>query len=158
MRFRAELTYDAPPAAVHAMLADPQFRRQVCADQDVVSVEVTLVRHHAGMSVEIDQVQPTRGVPSFATPVIGATSRAIQVEEWADDTSATLDIRTPGKPATMRGTITLLPRGTGTTEVVELDIRTSVPLIGGRLEKIFADLVRRSIASEEQTGRAWLAR
>jgi uncharacterized protein YndB with AHSA1/START domain len=158
MRFRAELTYDAPPDAVHAMLADPEFRHQVCADQQVVSAEVSIIPRDPGMSVEIDQIQPTQGVPSFAKSVIGATSRAIQVEEWADDRSATLDIRTPGKPATMRGTITLLPRGSGTTEVVELDVRTSVPLIGGRLERLFADLVQRSITSEEQTGRAWLAR
>ncbi|MFN8189338.1 MAG: DUF2505 domain-containing protein [Nocardioidaceae bacterium] len=157
MQFQARNTYAASPAEVHAMLADPAFREQVCADQDVVEVEVTITPGDGGgMSVVVDQVQPTQGVPSFATPIIGATTRAIQLEEWADDRSATLEIQAPGKPVTMRGSITLEEAGSGTVEVIDLDIHVKVPLIGGRLEKLMASLVERSIRSENETGRTWL--
>jgi len=109
------------------------------------------------MSVRIDQVQPTQGVPSFAKPVVGETSRAVQIEEWTDQTSAALEIKTPGKPATMKGTITLTPEDDGTLEVVELTIKVSVPLVGGRIEKLLGDLVRRSTSAERETGMRWLA-
>lgn len=157
MKFQARNTYAASPAEVHAMLADPAFREQVCADQDVVEVEVSITpTDDGGMSVVVDQVQPTPGVPSFASPIIGATTRAIQLEEWGDDHTASLEIQAPGKPVTMSGSITLEPEGSGTVEVIDLEIRVKVPLIGGRLEKLMASLVERSIRSENQTGRAWL--
>jgi uncharacterized protein YndB with AHSA1/START domain len=43
MKFRHDLTYDAPPADVFAMLADPELRPAACAAQDVISAAV-----HAG--------------------------------------------------------------------------------------------------------------
>ncbi|GAB4075667.1 DUF2505 domain-containing protein [Nostocoides australiense] len=156
MQFRTEMRYPVPPAAVYAMLADPGFREQVCVDQDVISADVDITSNGTGLSVRIDQVQPTQGVPSFAKPVVGETSRAIQIEEWPDESSASLEIKTPGKPATMKGTITLSPEGKGTLEVVELNVKVSVPLVGGRIEKILADLVRRSTAAEQETGLRWL--
>ncbi|MEJ7796173.1 MAG: hypothetical protein WKF50_11520 [Nocardioides sp.] len=42
MHFRHELSYDAPPDAVYAMLADPAFREAVTAAQEVVSAVVSL--------------------------------------------------------------------------------------------------------------------
>ncbi|CCH74024.1 conserved hypothetical protein [Nostocoides australiense Ben110] len=157
MQFRTEMRYPAPPAEVYAMLADPGFREQVCVDQDVISADVDVTSNGDLMSVRIDQVQPTQGVPSFAKPVVGETSRAVQIEEWTDQTSAALEIKTPGKPATMKGTITLTPEDDGTLEVVELTIKVSVPLVGGRIEKLLGDLVRRSTSAERETGMRWLA-
>ncbi len=157
MKFQARNTYAATPAEVHAMLADPAFREQVCADQDVVQAEVSITpTAGGGMSVVVDQVQPTPGIPSFATPIIGATTRAIQLEEWTDSRSASLEIQAPGKPVTMSGSIALEPAGSGTVEVIDLEIRVKVPLIGGRLEKLMASLVERSIRAENETGRTWL--
>ncbi|MEZ5096765.1 MAG: DUF2505 domain-containing protein [Nocardioides sp.] len=157
MHLRCEMPYAAPPDAVFAMLADPEFRRAVCADQDVERVEVTITRDGPGMSVCIDQHQPTQGVPAFATAIIGATTHVIQLEEWADETTASLELKTPGKPATMHGTIEILPDGDGALEVVELEVKATVPFIGGRLERLMGDLVRRSIEAENVTGAAWLA-
>lgn len=157
MKFRHELPYDATPAKVYAMLADPAFREASCAAQNVVSVDVDIVKAGKGMSVRIDQVQRTEGMPSFARTIIGSTTKAIQIEEWSDHRHATLEIQTPGTPGSMHGTITIEPAGSGALEVVELDIRGGVPLIGGRLEKLMGDLVHRSIDLEHETGIAWLS-
>ena len=42
MKFRHELTYDATPAEVFAMLADPAFREAACAAAGVISADVTV--------------------------------------------------------------------------------------------------------------------
>lgn len=157
MHLRCEMPYDAPPEAVFAMLADPDFRRAVCADQEVEQVEVDITRAGDAMSVSIDQHQPTQGVPAFATAIIGATTHVIQLEEWTDQRNARLELKTPGKPATMTGTITILPDGDGAVEVVELDVKATIPFIGGKLERLMGDLVRRSIEAENATGAAWLS-
>ena len=156
MRFRHELAYDATPAEVFEMLADPAFRERVSAALDVVSAEVTLERSGEGFSFTNDQVQRTAGLPSFAKKFAGDTTRAVQVEEWADAAGGTLRIDTPGKPASCAGTIRLEASGSGTTEVVELEIRMKVPLVGGKLEALMAEQVRNGMDVEHSVGEAWL--
>ena len=140
MKFRHDLTYDAPPADVFAMLADPAFREAACAAQDVISAEVHARAHgqrlHARRSTRSSG--PTT-CPAFARTFAGDSTRAIQHEEWEDSTGGTLRIEAPGKPSDVTGTITLRAEGSGTREVVELELRIKVPLIGGKLEKLLAE-------------------
>ena len=156
MRFSHELHYDAPPEDVYAMLADPSFRERVSLAREVVSFEVTLTPTDTGFTLVNDQVQPTAGLPAFAKKFAGDTTKAIQREEWNDHASGYLTIETPGKPASMTGTITLSPSGSGTVERVDLAIKVKVPLIGGRLESLLADEVREGMDIEQQVGTAWL--
>lgn len=156
MKFRHELHYDAPPAAVFEMLADPEFRQAACAAQDVISSEVTLERDGNGFSLVVDQMQRTDDLPSFARTFAGSSTHAIQREEWADTTGGTLQIDTPGKPSTLKGTITLRPEGSGTIEIVELEIKVRVPLIGGKLEKLLGDKVAAGMDAEHGVGVPYL--
>lgn len=157
MKFRHELVYDAPPAAVFEMLADPAFREAACAAQDVISADVQLERTGNGFSLVIDQQQRTTDLPSFARAFAGDSSQAIQREEWADTTGGTLVIDTPGKPTAMKGTITLRPEGSGTREIVELEVKAKIPLIGGRIEKLLAEKVAAGMDLEHGVGVDYLA-
>jgi uncharacterized protein YndB with AHSA1/START domain len=156
MRLRHELSYDASPAKVFEMLADPAFREKVSAAMDVVSADVSVDRTEDGFRLTNDQVQRTEGLPSFAKKFAGETTRAIQVEEWRDAAGGSLRIDAPGKPSSIAGTIELLPAGAGTTEVVELEIKVKVPLIGGRLESLLEEQVRKGMDVEHEVGKAWL--
>jgi uncharacterized protein YndB with AHSA1/START domain len=157
MHFRHELSYDATPDEVFEMLADPAFRERVSTAQEVVSADVAIDRTGEGFSLTNDQVQRTAGLPSFAKKFTGETTRAIQVEDWPDRHGGSLRIDAPGKPSSITGTIALLPDGDGTTEVVELDVKVKVPLIGGKLEGLLADTIRKGIEIEQEVGRAWLS-
>ena len=157
MKFRHELRYDASPAEVFEMLADPAFREASCAAQDVISAEVNLERDGNGFSLTLDQLQKTDDLPSFARTFAGDSTRAIQREEWEDTTGGTLQIDTPGKPSTMKGTITLRAEGSETVEIVELELKVRVPLIGGKLEKLMAEKVATGMDAEHGVGVAWLA-
>lgn len=156
MKFRHSITYDATAAEVHAMLADPAFRQQSCDAQGVLSAEISIEPDGDGMRVVIDQVQPTAGVPSFAKRIVGETTRAIQTEEWTDPTEATLTVETPGKPAELSGRLTLTESGTSTVETFEGEARAKVPLIGGKLESLLADLFTKGMDKEHAAGVAWL--
>lgn len=156
MKFRNELTYDAAPAEVFEMLADPAFHEAACALQGVLSAEVEITRSGNGFTLVIDQLQNTEDLPGFARAFAGDSTRAIQREVWADSTGGTLKIESPGKPSEVHGTITLRGEGSGTREIVELEIKVKVPLIGGKLEKLVADKIRAGMDAEHQTGIAWL--
>jgi uncharacterized protein YndB with AHSA1/START domain len=157
MKFQHELTYDAPPADVFEMLADPAFREAACAAQDVISAEVHLEREGNGFTLTIDQEQRTDDLPAFARTFAGDSTRAIQREHWEDSTGGMLRIEAPGKPSEVKGTITLRAEGSGTREIVELELRIKVPLIGGKLEKLLAERVAAGMDAEHQVGIAWLA-
>jgi hypothetical protein len=157
MKFQHELTYDAPPADVFEMLADPAFREAACAAQDVISAEVHLEREGNGFTLTIDQEQRTDDLPAFARTFAGDSTRAIQREHWEDSTGGMLRIDAPGKPSEVKGTITLRAEGSGTREIVELDLKIKVPLIGGKLEKLLAERVAAGMDAEHQVGVAWLA-
>ncbi|GAB3255408.1 DUF2505 domain-containing protein [Nocardioides dilutus] len=157
MKFRHELRYAAPPAQVFEMLADPAFREAACEAQDVISADVQLDRDGEGFTLVIDMLQRTDDLPGFARTFAGESTQAVQRETWTSASGGDLRIEAPGKPTSMHGTIRLEPDGAGTKEVVELEIKVKVPLIGGKLEKLMADKVTAGMDAEHQAGTAYLA-
>ena len=156
MKFRHELKYDAAPEAVYAMLGDPAFRESVCEAMECISADGSIEESGDGMSVTVDQMQNTDDLPSFARTFAGDATQAIQREEWAGPNGGTLAIEAPGKPTSMKGTIKLEAAGAGTTEIVELEIKVKVPLIGGKLEKLMAEKVKAGMDTEHEVGAAYL--
>ncbi|MEO5653102.1 MAG: DUF2505 domain-containing protein [Marmoricola sp.] len=157
MQLRHEITYDAPLADVFAMLSDPAFRQASAKAMGVISADVTITPDGEGISVRIDQVQPTEGVPGFARKFAGETTRAVQTENWSSPAGGTITIETPGKPTSISGTLSLTEAGGRTTETLDVAVKVKVPLIGGKLESLMGDLVAKGMDKEHAAGVAWLA-
>jgi hypothetical protein len=156
MKLCHEISYDAPLADVFAMLSDPAFRQASATATGVISADVTIVAKGEGISVRVDQVQPTDGVPGFARKFAGKTTRAVQTEEWVSPAGASILIETPGKPTSIKGTLSLAESGGRTTETMEVEVKVKVPLIGAKLESVMADLVAKGMDKEQVAGAAWL--
>lgn len=157
-KVRYELRYDnASPAEVYAMLADPEFRDAVCAFQRFPRREVTITPTGAGMEVTVDQHRPATEVPSFARKFVGDEINIVQTESWKSPTSASLQVTIPGKPGDMKGTITLTAKDGGTTEVVDVEVKASIPLVGGKIEGVIGDMLGKALRAENKVGRDWLA-
>ena len=157
MKFSHQLTYDASPADVQAMLADPAFREKVCAAMNAVRHDVDITGSGAGMTVVVDQTQPADGIPSFAKKIVGDEIHIVQRETWKDDAGATLVVEIPGKPGEFKGGIDLAGDDDGTVETVAGDIKVKIPMVGGKLEALIGDMLTKALKSEQRVGRAWLA-
>jgi uncharacterized protein YndB with AHSA1/START domain len=157
MKIRHQLKYDASPAEVYAMLSDPAFREKVCTAMDTVSHEVSLTPAGDRMSVRIDMVQRTKGVPGFAKKVVGDETRIVQSEQWAAGAGADLEVEIPGKPGHVRGRITLDGDASGTVETFEGEAKVGIPLLGGKLEGLITKLCVQGMDTEQRVGSAWLA-
>lgn len=153
MKLLHEHTYDAPAAEVFAMLVDPAFRRKVAAATDASSCDAA----YGGGKLVVREDQQVKGVPGFAKKFVGDTTTAIHTEIWTDGTSATVEIETPGKPTHISGSTTLTESAGRTTQVYDLEVKASVPLVGGKLEKLVHDLTRDGFVKEHEVGVAWLA-
>ncbi len=148
------LTYDAPAEAVTAMLDDPAFREAVLERQRVLSGSVEI----DGDVARIEQVRSGADIPSAARAFVGDEIVIVQTESWTSPTDATIDISIPGKPARAAGTLSLTESGGTTTETVQLDVTVKIPLVGGKIEAMIADLVGYALDKEHEVGVEWLAR
>lgn len=156
MQLSHSAVYDAPLAQVHAMLTDPGFREYAALRSGVLEVTVDVRQHGKGHTVRMEQVQPVQGVPGFAKKFAGETTDVVVEEVWSSPASATLAVDTPGKPTRIDGSFTLMETGGRTTQKFEGRCSVTVPLIGGKLEKVMGSLFMEGREAETQAGRAWL--
>ncbi len=157
MKYSHQLSYDATPDEVAAMLADPAFREKVCDAMDAVRRDVSISGSGAGMQVTVDQTQPSKGIPSFAKKFVGDQIQIVQTERWDSATHADLAVEIPGKPGHLKGAIDLAPAGDGTAETVSGEIKVKIPVVGGKLEGLIGELLTEALRTENRVGRAWLS-
>ena len=155
-RLTYDLTYDAPLIAVGEMLMDAAFREQVCDAQLALRKTVTVGQDGGGMKVVLDTVQAAEGIPGYAKRLVGDEIQLVQTERWSDIENARLEVVIPGKPGQMSGTLALRESGGTTTETVDLEIRVGIPLVGGKIESLIADLMRKALRAENAVGRQYL--
>ena len=158
MRLTHTMSYDAPLAAVGAMLDDPTYRDDVVAAQGGSQGKVTFEQDGDTVVVEVSQLQPAEGIPGFAKKFVGDEIHLVQREEWTAADHADLHVTIPGKPGQMVGSIELSEDGGTTTETVDVVITVNIPLVGGKIEKLIGDLLRKALRAEEKVAHDYLSR
>lgn len=156
MRLKHELSYAAAPEAVLAMITDPAYWDKVAVATGAISSVATVEQTGGATTLVVDQEQAVVGVPSFAKKFVGDSTRAITTQVW-NGTEATYEVDTPGKPTSMKGTASVASQGAGCVLTYDLEVKASVPLIGGKLEKLVVELTTEGFEKEQAVGAAWLA-
>ena len=161
MDLREQITYDAPPDEVFAMLCDESFRAEACAAVHALSHTVAVDRVGDEATVRTTRVMPAQ-VPDFAKKMVGETIEVTQVERWgapdaAGARTAQLRIAITGQPAGMEGSVRLEPAAGGTREILAGDVRVRIPFVGRQIEPEIAKAIRAAVVKEAEVGRHWLA-
>ncbi|MDX6371931.1 MAG: hypothetical protein QOD98_919, partial [Nocardioidaceae bacterium] len=117
---------------------------------------VSVGQDRGGKKVVVDKVQAAQGIPGFARKFVGDEIQLVQTEYWSDIETARVEVVIPGKPGQMSGTVTLREAGGTTTETVQMDIRVGIPLVGGKIESLISDLLRKALRVENAVGRQYL--
>jgi hypothetical protein len=151
------LTYPGTTVAdVYAMLADPAFRRAVADYQRVSDFGCQVTPSGAGMKVHLEQAHGTDRIPSFAKKIVGTEIRLVQDESWASPSGADITVTIPGKPGDMTGTTSLTQAGTDVVQQIDLAVKVSIPLVGGKVEDLVAGFVGKAFDAENKVGVKWL--
>lgn len=152
-----ELRYDgATLGQVHEMLADPIFRSKVCERMRVLRHDVDIDHDGGTMTVRIDQVQPADGLPGFARKFVGDEIHIVQSEDWTSPEKGSIHVSIPGRPGEMAGTALLTEDPDGTTETVNMTVKVNIPLVGGKIEGLVADMLGKALRAEHTVGKEWL--
>ena len=161
-----KLTYEqefpADPVTVMAMLRDPAYvqeKGERTGSHDI-SVDVT-ESDDGGVVISCTRSMPAN-VPSYAAPFVGDTITITETQTWAapaadGSTSAAVTVEF-NSPLAYTGTITLSPGGAGSVALNEGAFKASVPFVGGKVEKVAAEMTEKYLEKETTVGAEWLAR
>jgi hypothetical protein len=162
VRVEQVIRYPVPPDAVAAMLADPRFVEHKCAATGALSHDADVTGDAGGaFTVSTRRTMPTADLPDIARKFVGETLDVRQVDAWeppaADGSRAgTVVVEIVGAPLRLTGTQRLDPADGGTRQTLAGDLKASVPLIGGKLEKAAEPAILAAVRKEQQVGTAWL--
>ncbi|WP_426566045.1 DUF2505 domain-containing protein [Angustibacter sp. McL0619] len=161
MKFTADIRYEAAPADVFAMLTTSDFQRQVCDATGAIDSSVDVEEAGGGATITTTRTLPADDLPDFVRRFVGSTLQVMRVDHWgaADATGArsgTVVVEIKGAPVRLTGTLALAADGSGTAERVDGDLKASIPLVGGKVEKAAEPAIRSAIAKEQEIGNEWL--
>jgi hypothetical protein len=161
-----QLTYEqefpADPATVMAMLRDPAYvqeKGERTGSHDI-TVDVSDTGD-GGVVIACTRSMPA-DVPSYAAPFVGDTITITETQTWtapAADGSAQAAVTVEfNSPLAYSGTITLSPGATGSVALTEGAFKASVPFVGGKVERVAAEMTEKYLKKETVVGTEWLAR
>jgi hypothetical protein len=159
----AELAYDADPGTVFAMICDVGFQERKCRANGALEHEVEIKEYEdGGALVTTHRTLPADGIPDFISSFVGGALRVSQTDDWAGPGSdgsrrGTAVVEIAGAPIRFTAALQLAANGSGSRQSVAGDLKASIPLVGGRIEKAAEPAIRAAIRAEQRTSTAWLA-
>jgi uncharacterized protein YndB with AHSA1/START domain len=144
--------FDADVETVYRLMADPEFLARKYADEGATDIQVNSDTGAGGPTV-VSRRKVTIDLPGFAKKVMAPTNTVVQTDEWApaDDAGRRVcryRVEVQGVPSRIDGTVTLVPDGGGTRQDIVADLKVSIPLLGGRLEKLAVESGRKTLEHE----------
>ena len=162
MKISETVDYPATPEAVFAMLTDEQFQARKCLAAGALRHDTAIQPVGEGVRIVTKRDLPTADLPDFAKSLIGPKLAITETYDWgpagADGSRfGELDVEVAGAPVSLSAKVALVPNGAGAQMRVDGNLKASIPLLGGKVEKSAAPAVIDGIHQEGRTGRAWLA-
>ena len=173
MDLQKQYQFDAGVEAVFAMFADAEYQRQKLVDAGHSNVEVLECGLTAdGASIRIISRRTVAvDVPGPLKRVLPSTNNVTQTDEWEVEPvggvrrgSWKVDIK--GVPIHLSGSMRLEPGTSDKTgkpvktksvESVDGKVKASLPLVGGKLEKLAYGNFMEATAQEQDFSSRWLA-
>jgi Protein of unknown function (DUF2505) len=136
--------YDAPPDRLFALFCERSFieaRLEASGglDPQIMTMDVS----DTALDLVTRQGIPAEVLPSIVSSFISGNPSTQRTENWraaAGGYVAELRVTIHGAPASLKGSMTLAPRGNdGSTLMVNADAVVGVPIFGGKIEKVIVE-------------------
>ena len=160
MKHRVVLSLPFPPDVVMRAMTSTRFHLDKVEGLGAAGCELMEEGGDAEKRfVHIRRRMPNRpAVPGALAKLLPADVVLEHRDEWnATTRTGDIQVRVQGAPVRMHAAASVVARGGGSEQVFEWDIKASVPLIGGALERFVAQDLDRSIHDEAKVVRELLA-
>ena len=160
-RLQFEQTFPGGADRVFDLLRDPEFIVAKAEATKAFDIKVEVDESGDGSTVITSTRSMPAEVPSYATAFVGEHLTITERQVWsapAADGSAeakvTVDFHAP---LTYTGTITLRASGAVTVLDNRGEFKASVPFVGGKVERVAAEMTEKYLAKEAEVAATWLA-
>jgi hypothetical protein len=107
-------------------------------------------------SYQLRQGVPAEHLPSIAKSLLGGDLVIQRLENWAAG-AGTVEVTINGVPGRLEGAFTITGNGSGSKLTLTGEVKVSIPLMGGKLEKLIAEQVAVLLDKESEFTSEWLA-
>jgi hypothetical protein len=157
VKVNAHIRYPASCEHVFTMLVDRSFQERVCAATGALRYEVQVEQDAGSATITTRRELPTDDIPDYARSFVGRTLDVVRVDRWeapAADGSrdGTVTVEIKGAPIRLNGMLALRPDDAGTEETIVGELKASIPLLGGKMERAAEPAVMSAIRKEEEVG------
>jgi hypothetical protein len=153
--------FPAAPAAVFDLITDADFLQARMVAGGGIDPKVLSVDTADGVTTIVTQQSiPADALPSMVSSMMGGDPVTERTEVWrtnGGDYAADFSLVVKGAPATIKGTMTLSPAGTGSTLGVNVTATVPIPMFGPKRESGIAEQIGDIFAAEGQYTRSRLA-
>lgn len=161
MQIADSIDYHAPIEDVFQMLTTEVFQVSKCRATGALNQHVEISHGEQTATILTKRTVPTHKFPDFVKGLVGDTLLIVQKDTWAAPSASgarhgTIVVEVEGTPIRLQGTLRLTPTGQGCREDIEGDMKCSIPLLGGRIEKAALPAVQSAINAERRVGHDWL--
>jgi len=154
-------SFPAPVTTVYPTLVDEAFLRARL--EEIGGKGAALLSYdHTGETVayRLRQGVDAARLPGAVRSILGGDLVVERSERWRPDGqrfASDSEVVINGVPGSIRGQSRLGDHGGGSVLVVRAEVRVSIPLVGGKLEKVVAEQVTKLLAAESEFAEKWLA-
>ena len=157
--FTYRQSFEADPAAVFAMLRDPEYIQVKCVATGSLETTVEVNATPAGsVTITSTRVLPA-DVPAPAKKFVGETISVSETQEWSaasPDGSRTADVSVDfSGPLSFSGSLSLTPATDGSYVETRGTFKASVPFVGGTIESVAAEQTEKYLKAEERVAAEW---
>lgn len=146
MKFSDKVTYNASAANYFKAFGNRDFVEARHKGAGALGVNILSLDYEAGSHLKIE-VEVTTAfdapIPGFAKKFLADTITSKQTESWdLSNNTGSLTIETPGVPGVIGATMRIDDNGDSCVNNLDWDINVKIPLVGGKVEKIFAEEIK----------------
>lgn len=163
MRIADAIEYTAPVNDVFDMLTTDAFQESKCRATGALNHHVSIQRNGDSATILTKRTVPTTKFPDFVKSLVGDTLLIVQRDVWRPPSgdgsrAGTIHVEVEGTPIHLEGHLRLTPTSSGCREDIDGDMKCSIPLLGGRIEKAALPAVESAIQAERRVGYEWLSK
>lgn len=155
-------TFPATSDQVWAMMTDTDYivEKGMRSGSIEVSAEVA---DHGEETLIISRRRLPAKLPGFLKRFVGEELVLNETQKWgpadgSGDRRGSFVIDFGGQPMSFLGSLAMTADGDSTTVTTNATIKATVPLVGGKAEKVAVEWTARYLAKEEEVATEWLAR
>ena len=158
-RLSTRLALPAAAGPAFDLVTDPAYVERVATATGGHDVEVSVTRTDDGGAVVVSRRSLPADLPSYAKTLVGESVRLIETRTFgpaAADGSreGTVTVDFGSAPVSVEGELRLGADGAGSAVTIDMRISSSVPFVGGKIERFCAEQVERFVAKEQEVAAA----